>query len=230
MRNDIRNIGKLLGFLGVLAALQMPSQATIVMVYANGAQPISNDAKYAADSIMKQVKATPSISHQGTLPGNETLRYSIFQGTRMSRAPSIGSGVAAYFLCDSAFKMDGFSIKGGGHAAFAVVGTQGLAKQALDGQNAGPKSYATSLTALSLVGKNLQLSYTLSKPGSVHVEILGVNGRMLGKWSWEEGASGAYTRELNMGNIAGHETVFVRWESGAVHSAQKVLASGSKEK
>jgi hypothetical protein len=217
MRNAILDFRKLLGVLalGVFAVL---SDAATIMVYAHSQDPVPQEARLAAASLLERWISAESLPESDFLSSG--FQYRVWKGPTLTAEHSVGPGMSAYFLCDPECKLDGLGIQG--QAAFAA---RGLSVEETEGEPAAvmsPFSPYTGLKRVLFVRGSLELTYTLAQPDLVQAEILNLEGRVMRKWRWRETAMGDHVRNLQLPKAQGGAPLFLRWRVGEVGNTRAI--------
>src|SRR5690606_7318402 len=99
-----------------------------------------------------------------------------------------------------------------------------LAKEALD-VAVPEKVYLTEFRSAVFTAGNLNLAYTVTKPGRVLIEAYGMNGQRVGSWRVHE-AAGEHARSFGL-NTAAKGPLFVRWAAGNTQAIRKVAPAAA---
>jgi hypothetical protein len=150
------------------------------------------------------------------LVGSGALVAQGSEETMVTREQSIGPGQSVVYQFDGPVRIaNGFEVRGGS-VEFRFGG--GLTKPSSLNEKTKP---STTLTDATLQKGLLNLNYSLADAASVSVEVFGISGRSLGKWTWREEA-GRHVRELQLKKSARGGLLFMRWSSGTHRVVRKV--------
>ena len=226
------NPAKFLAFsMLVCGSLAVPSSATIIMVYTKNGTKDSMEEMKSAAALLRQELNNPATSLGNGQPSfpNDKFGYVISNNSSvLNKDFSVAPGVSAYFWSDGPVKAEkGFEVRGG-PVAFERARVQ-VAKKDDGGVKKANLIAKNSLSHVVMNGRFIHLDYVMSKPGSITLQIFGMNGRSLGRWNWEDMASGTHVKDVELGSIPKNSMLFVRWGSGNAHSVQKVVVDQAKE-
>ncbi len=144
------------------------------------------------------------------------------QGGVLSEAFNIPAGSFAYVWAEGPMQMgSGFRPVPGGRMLFENAST--LAKPVAPGPDVadvGP----LFRDAMSLKARrgSLHAAYSISKPGIVTIDLLGLDGRKLQQWKWRESSAGSFRRELEVRSVSAKGIVIVRWRVGEARAVERM--------
>lgn len=212
--------------LGTLVAFQVSGAAIIKVYDLKGNRDY--DAMALVAEALKERQLAPSGEPETELEGEaQGFGYRIVPGSRMTPGLSLVPGSSSYFWSSTSYTFEpGFSFKGGG-AMFNTAGTKTAPEEALKKEAPGalPVTYATALTSARVSGGSLQLRYTLERPAKVSLRIVGIDGKVAGRWSWRDDA-GAYARSVDA-RLA-HGVYLMHWSGDGVTRTTRLAYDGSR--
>lgn len=204
----------------VCLALALPAQALMVAVYSSKESPAS----------IEELKALAlGVKEDRDAAAPEGLTYIVADEAVLSAEFSVPEGASAYFWADQTFETtEGFRMDGNtAHFEADFPVEEALAKEALD-VGVPEKVYPTEFRNATFAAGNLNLAYSVTKPGRVLIEAYGMNGQRVGSWRIHE-AAGEHARSFGLSTVA-KGPLFVRWTAGNTQAVRRAAPVSTQSK
>lgn len=214
--------------LTVILSLASPARAYLVAVYGPPDKEIRVEEMRALARAVLDLRADPDDPEKAARAQSDHFTVKVSDTAVLTAEFSVPPNVSAYFFADESLVYADYVMAGESVEYEVEFPEQDTAvgKGALP-VRASVKTYVTALRRASTGHGDLRLAYSLSTPGRVQVEAVGLDGRGLGKWSFDEPSAGNFERVFSL-NVPAKGPFYVRWTHGDAQTVRKVNSAASE--